>query len=323
MGLRDDILQIDDLPTESVEVPEWGMTLFVRSMNGCERDQYEVGLMDTKDLPLKEKLKNANISYLERVFLKTGIDKPTMIRIKESSDRLPGVEIVDIYLREYNYGVLGSHILGYTGEIDEERLASELYSGDYSGGDQIGLTGLEEKYESMLRGEKGEIVIQGDNVMKGYYKNERATKETLKQGWLFTGDIGFFDEDDFLVVVGREKALLISEDGEKYSPEEIEEAIVNCSSLIQQVMIYNDHKKFTTALLTLNHKNTTDWIKGNSMVSYEEILKKVKLEKQKKLQKNNNLKRRSKMKLCRLLMTTVMKSWRQMNYVLITLQKWS
>ena len=58
MGLRDDILQIDDLPIEPVEVPEWGMTLYVRSMNGSERDQYEVELMDTKDLPLKEKLKN-------------------------------------------------------------------------------------------------------------------------------------------------------------------------------------------------------------------------------------------------------------------------
>ena len=101
-------------------------------------------LSDYLDIPaasIREKLENANISYLERVFLKTGIDKPTMIRIKESSSLLPGVEIVDIYLREYNYGVLGSHILGYTGEIDEEKLASDLYQGDYSGGDQIGLTG--------------------------------------------------------------------------------------------------------------------------------------------------------------------------------------
>ncbi len=100
--------------------------------------------------------------------------------------------------------------------------------------------------------QKGEIVIQGDNVMKGYYKNPEATAETIKNGWLHTGDLGFIDEDDFLVVVGREKALLISEDGEKYSPEEIEEAIVNSSKFIQQIMIYNDHQKYTTALVTLN-----------------------------------------------------------------------
>ena len=106
-------------------------------------------------------------------------------------------------------------------------------------------------------GEKGEIVIRGDNVMRGYYKNPEATEETLKNGWLHTGDLGYFDEDGFLVVVGREKALLIAEDGEKYSPEEIEEAIVNCSDFIHQAMIYNDHKKFTTALITLN----SAWIK--------------------------------------------------------------
>ncbi len=128
------------------------------------------------------------------------------------------------------------------------------------------------------RGVKGEIVIQGDNVMKGYYKNEKATNETLKNGWLFTGDLGFFDEDNFLVVVGREKALLISEDGEKYSPEEIEEAIINCSPIIKQVMIYNDHKKFTTALLTLDQKSVSDWIRSNVIGSYEEIVIEVKKE---------------------------------------------
>ena len=113
------------------------------------------------------------------------------------------------------------------------------------------------------KGKKGEIVIQGENVMKGYYKNEAATAETIRDSWLHTGDLGYMDEDDFLVVVGREKALLISEDGEKYSPEEIEEAIVNCSDWIQQVMIYNDHKKFTTALITLNETSIRDF-RGNT-----------------------------------------------------------
>jgi penicillin-binding protein 2 len=72
------------------------------------------------------------------------------------------VEVVDVYLREYEYGVLAAHILGYTGEIDEEKLTSGLYSGDYSGGDQIGLTGLEQEYENVLRGEKGELVYEVD-----------------------------------------------------------------------------------------------------------------------------------------------------------------
>ena len=127
-------------------------------------------------------------------------------------------------------------------------------------------------------GKKGEIVIQGDNVMKGYYKNPEATAETLKDGWLHTGDLGYFDPDGFLVVVGREKALLISEDGEKYSPEEIEEAIVNCSELIDQTMIYNDHKKYTTALITLNTNLAKKEIEKGNVNSAEALQQRLKEE---------------------------------------------
>ena len=98
-----------------------------------------------------------------------------------------------------------------------------------------------------------------------------ATSETIKDGWLFTGDLGYMDKDDFLVVVGREKALLISEDGEKYSPEEIEEAIVNSSTCINQIMIYNDHQKYTTALITLNTKAVEEMIKNEGINTFEAL----------------------------------------------------
>ena len=136
----------------------------------------------------------------------------------------------------------------------------------------------DENGKELPKEKKGEIVIKGDNVMKGYYKNPKATSEVLKSGWLYTGDLGYIDEDNFLVVVGREKALLISEDGEKYSPEEIEEAIVNSSSLINQAMIYNDHKKYTTALVTLNHQNIIQYIKKENVNSSEKLIQKIKEE---------------------------------------------
>ncbi len=130
----------------------------------------------------------------------------------------------------------------------------------------------------LTKGTKGEIVIKGDNVMKGYYKNINATNDVLKENWLYTGDLGYFDEDDFLVVVGREKALLISEDGEKYSPEEIEEAIINSSSIINQVMIYNDHKKYTTALVTVNKEAVIELVKNENLKQAEEIIRRIKQE---------------------------------------------
>jgi len=136
----------------------------------------------------------------------------------------------------------------------------------------------DENGKTLATGTKGEIVIQGDNVMKGYYKNDAATAETIKNGWLHTGDLGYMDEDEFLVVVGREKALLISEDGEKYSPEEIEEAIINCSSCIDQIMIYNDHQKFTSALITLNKNAVEGLIKKEHIKTFEELNKRLKAE---------------------------------------------
>lgn len=127
-----------------------------------------------------------------------------------------------------------------------------------------------------VQGEQGEIVIRGDNVMKGYYKNEEATKKTIKNGWLYTGDLGYFDEDDYLMVVGREKALLISADGEKYSPEGIEEAIQNSAKMIQQVMVYNDMQKYTTAIITLNISKVQSYIKKHEIADPEVLLKAIK-----------------------------------------------
>jgi len=112
------------------------------------------------------KLEKVDISYIERVILKQNIDYGDMIYLKENSADLPGVEIIDIFLREYEYGNLAAHILGYTGEIDSESLKSARYSVGYEGGDQIGLTGIEDTYEEVLKGIKGKIVFEVNPVGK-------------------------------------------------------------------------------------------------------------------------------------------------------------
>ncbi|MUP39036.1 AMP-dependent synthetase/ligase [Labilibaculum euxinus] len=101
-------------------------------------------------------------------------------------------------------------------------------------------------------GEKGEIVIKGGNVMKGYWKNDKASAETLRDGWLHTGDMGYVDQDGFLYVLGRFKSLLIANDGEKFSPEGIEEAFVDQSPLLDQCLLYNNQNPYTIALVVPN-----------------------------------------------------------------------
>jgi long-chain acyl-CoA synthetase len=98
-------------------------------------------------------------------------------------------------------------------------------------------------------GERGEIVIRGENVMKGYWKNEEATAKTIRDGWLYTGDMGYLDEDGFLYVLGRYKSLLIADDGEKYSPEGIEEAFTDQSEYLDQCLLHNNQNPYTVALV--------------------------------------------------------------------------
>jgi len=112
----------------------------------------------------------------------------------------------------------------------------------------------DEKGGELPIGEKGEIVVRGENVMVGYWQNETATRDTLKDGWLYTGDLGYMDPDGFLFVLGRFKSLLIADDGEKYSPEGIEEAFCDNSKHIDQCMLYNAQNPYTVSLVVPNRE---------------------------------------------------------------------
>lgn len=120
----------------------------------------------------------------------------------------------------------------------------------------------DEEGRELPKNTKGEIVIRGENVMAGYYKNEKATAETIRNGWLYTGDMGYLDDDGFLYVVGRFKSLLISSDGEKYSPEGIEESLADNSKFIDYVVLYNNQNPYTSALIVPNKEALKAFVKS-------------------------------------------------------------
>ncbi len=114
-------------------------------------------------------------------------------------------------------------------------------------------------------GKQGEIVVRGDNVMAGYWNNAKATSETIRSGWLHTGDLGYMDNDGYLYVLGRTKSLLIAGDGEKYSPEGIEETMMQKSDFFDQVMLYNNQNAYTSALVVINKLVVKEYAKKQNL----------------------------------------------------------
>ncbi|MFO8236498.1 MAG: AMP-binding protein [Bacteroidales bacterium] len=123
----------------------------------------------------------------------------------------------------------------------------------------------DENGKEVSLGNQGEIVVKGENVMVGYWKNEKATAESIKDGWFYTGDLGYFDKDGFLYVLGRYKSLLIANDGEKYSPEAIEEALIENSPYIEQCMLHNNQSPYTVGLIVPNKEALKTYAENNNI----------------------------------------------------------
>ena len=118
--------------------------------------------------------------------------------------------------------------------------------------------------KSLPYGERGEIVGRGENVMAGYWKNPVSTAETVVDGWLHTGDMGYMRDEEFLYVVGRFKSLLISADGEKYSPEGFEDSLTDGSKYIDQVVLHNNQDPYTTVIVVPNKEALKEYVKSSN-----------------------------------------------------------
>jgi len=182
-----------------------------------------------------------------------------------------GGALLDIELQRFFYALGIPMYQGYG--LSE---ASPVISSNSSGRHRLGSSGAlvnnmdlricDDDGKELPEGQKGEIVIKGGNVMHGYWKNEAATRESIKDGWLYTGDMGFMSEG-FLYVLGRFKSLLIADDGEKFSPEGIEETISEQSKYIDQCMLYNNQKPYTVALIVPNQHALKTYLEEKNLTA--------------------------------------------------------
>ncbi|MBT7553034.1 long-chain fatty acid--CoA ligase [bacterium] len=118
-----------------------------------------------------------------------------------------------------------------------------------------------------------EIIISGDNIMMGYYDNPKATEESIKDGWFYTGDLGFIDEDNFLTIIGRAKDIIVLSTGKNIFPEPIENAL-NESRYINQSFVYGDNNKNLSVLIVPDLEELAIWCRKNEAdFSFPDVLK--------------------------------------------------
>lgn len=146
---------------------------------------------------------------------------------------------------------------------------------------KAGSVGFPVKDTIVKIGEGGEVLIKGPQVMKGYYKNDEATKEVFSDdGFFRTGDIGEFDEDGYLKITGRIKDILVTSGGKNISPQNIENSLQG-SKYIEQVAVIGDNKKYLSALIVPAFESLESWAKDNNiefsnrkeLISNDEVVK--------------------------------------------------
>ncbi len=146
-------------------------------------------------------------------------------------------------------------------------------------GIKIGTVGLPLVDIEIKLAEDGEILAKGKNIMQGYYKNPEATAEVIKDGWLYTGDIGVWD-GKFLKIIDRKKEMFKTSGGKYVVPQQIE-AKMSESTWIEQIMVVGEGQKFPAALIVPAYDKLTEWLKSTgeslSSLSREDLMKNIKI----------------------------------------------
>jgi long-chain acyl-CoA synthetase len=110
----------------------------------------------------------------------------------------------------------------------------------------------------------GEILVRGPNVFQGYYKNEEATRETIVDGWLHTGDLGEIDSEGFISITGRKKDIIITAGGKNITPANLENEIKQ-HPLVSQCVVVGDRRPYLVALVTLDPEEAVTWAKDHGL----------------------------------------------------------
>ena len=129
------------------------------------------------------------------------------------------------------------------------------------------LANVEVKIDSPNEEGIGEIIAKGPNVMLGYYEEDRATKEVLKDGWFYTGDLGYQDKDVYIFITGRKKNVIVLKNGKNIYPEELEE-ILNHLPYVEESMVFGMPKE-DDFIISAKIVYNPEWMQENQVAEQE------------------------------------------------------
>ena len=222
---------------------EYGVTIFV----GVPRVIEEMMLSVNRKLNAQNKVKTVHRAIkISNALRKIGIDLRRKL-FKQILDAMGGnIRLIIIgaapaspdVLKFFNdIGILSIQGYGLTESSPVLTAESDKYMRKHSVGKAI--PGVEVKIDSPDEDGRGEIIARGENIMLGYYNDEAQTADVIKDGWLYTGDVGTIDKDGYVFINGRKKNVIVLSNGKNVFPEEIE-TLINLSPAVKECMVYGE-----------------------------------------------------------------------------------
>ncbi|MCJ9429932.1 AMP-dependent synthetase/ligase [Kordiimonas marina] len=201
-------------------------------------------------LSVKEKIENAVLSLVVRRKVKGQFGGRLKALVSGGAPLAPDVG--------YFFAALGLPLLQGYGQTE----AGPVISVNPPSAPKLHTVGKIFEQSEVMIAEDGEILVRGEQVMKGYWRDERTTERTIVNGWLHTGDIGRFDEDGYLEITDRKKDIIVNDKGDNVSPQRIE-GMLALEDEIAQAMVYGDRRPHLVGLIVPDVEWLAGWAKEN------------------------------------------------------------
>ena len=245
----DDLLTVK--PTLMVAVPRLYEVLY-KKINNQLLYQNKISqklFLKTVELGIK-KFQYSNLNLLEKlidIFLTITVRKKIKNKFGGKLQTfISGGAALNIQVGLF-FNALGINILQGYGQTE----CSPLISANPINRVKLDSVGLVIKGLEVKLSKENEILVKGNSVMKGYWKDEINTKKTIVNGWLHTGDLGSIDEDNYIKIIGRINEMIVNSGGENIAPVPIENSLLSYDE-VEQVMVYGNNKPFLIAIIVPN-----------------------------------------------------------------------